>query len=168
MRKIISFLDEHLEMMICLPMLVVMSIVIFFQVIMRYVFSNSLSWSEELSCYLFVWLSFLGCSYGIKAGKHMRVDVLINVLPEKISAVLSILADLMFFVFAVLMVVYGISMVETFAQTGQRAAGIYVPTWLLYFSCPLGMAVSAIRLIQNIVKTVRNAFLRDHKGAEEK
>ena len=46
-------IDNHLEDLLMVVLLCVMSLLIFVQVIMRYIFNNSLSWSEELARYLF-------------------------------------------------------------------------------------------------------------------
>lgn len=56
--------------------LAVMVAVIFTQVVMRFVFNNSLSWSEEFARYLFVWFSWMGVSAGVKDNDHLKVDIL--------------------------------------------------------------------------------------------
>ena len=48
-------IDEHLEDILLVTLLSLMSLIIFVQVIMRYLMRNSLSWSEELARYLFIW-----------------------------------------------------------------------------------------------------------------
>ena len=48
MNKILHFLNEYLEETICVILMSVMTIIIFIQVVMRYLMHNSLSWSEEL------------------------------------------------------------------------------------------------------------------------
>ena len=53
-----KFLNEHLEEFFIIPLMFAMSIIIFIQVVMRYAFQNSLTWSEELARYLFVWLVY--------------------------------------------------------------------------------------------------------------
>ena len=51
-------------------------VLVFFQVVMRYVFQNSLSWSEELARYIFLWQTWLGASYAVKEHRHLRVEML--------------------------------------------------------------------------------------------
>lgn len=48
-----KFLNEHLEACFIVPLMFLMSIIIFVQVVMRYVFHSSLTWSEEMARYLF-------------------------------------------------------------------------------------------------------------------
>lgn len=49
MKKLIHWLDEYLEVSLCVALMSVMTVVIFVQVVMRYVFHNSLTWSEEFA-----------------------------------------------------------------------------------------------------------------------
>lgn len=54
MKKGLQFLNRYLEEILCVALMSVMTIIIFVQVIMRYVAHNSLSWSEELARYCFI------------------------------------------------------------------------------------------------------------------
>lgn len=67
-------LEKNFEEIILMTLLVLMSIVLGLQIVARYVFNNSLSWSEELVRYLFIWSTFLGIPYSIKKGISIRVD----------------------------------------------------------------------------------------------
>ena len=78
--KIISFIDK-LEEILLVSMFVLMVLIIFIQVIMRYVFNNSLSWSEELGKFLFVWLSWIGISIGERRNEHIKITMLVDKLP---------------------------------------------------------------------------------------
>ena len=60
-----KYVWEHLEEFFIIPLMFAMSIIIFIQVIMRYVFQNSLTWSEELARYMFVWLVYFAVLRGI-------------------------------------------------------------------------------------------------------
>ena len=55
-------------------MVPVMTLVIFVQVVMRYVFKSPFVWAEEFSRYLLVWISCLGAAYGIRTGMHIAVQ----------------------------------------------------------------------------------------------
>lgn len=87
MKKILKFLNDYLEETICIILMSVMTIIIFIQVIMRYVMHNSLSWSEELARYCFVWLIYIGVAYGCKLMKHIKIDAALKLFPEKSKTV---------------------------------------------------------------------------------
>ena len=51
-----------------------------YQVLMRYVFSKSPAWSEELALLMFSWATLGGMALGVYEGFHVRIDVLIDSL----------------------------------------------------------------------------------------
>jgi len=57
--------------------MVAMMSVIFAQVVARYAFQHSLSWSEEIGRYIFVWITFLGMVLAYRAGAHVALDLLL-------------------------------------------------------------------------------------------
>ena len=63
MKKVLNWLDANLEQFLLCILLAAMAIVMGIQVFCRYVLSMSLSWSEELTRYLFIWSGFLSVSY---------------------------------------------------------------------------------------------------------
>ena len=58
--------NEYLEEIILVILLICMTLILGLQIVSRYVFRNSLSWSEELVRYMFVWSTFIGVPYCIK------------------------------------------------------------------------------------------------------
>ena len=64
--KIIRWLDDNLEEALLIALLVMMTLLMGLQVFSRYILNASLSWSEELTRYLFIWSGFLSISYCIK------------------------------------------------------------------------------------------------------
>lgn len=74
--------------------LAVMAILVFGNVILRYAFSSGITWSEEVSRFLFVWMTFLGAIAALKENKHLNVDMFVNKLPKNIKVVVLILGQL--------------------------------------------------------------------------
>jgi TRAP-type C4-dicarboxylate transport system permease small subunit len=51
------------------------------QVVMRYVFGNALSWSEELALLMFSWAALGGLALGVHEGFHVRLTLVLDPLP---------------------------------------------------------------------------------------
>ena len=64
--KVIRWLDDNLEEVMLIVLLICMVLAMGMQVAARYIFNRSLSWSEELTQYLFVWAAFISVSYCVK------------------------------------------------------------------------------------------------------
>ena len=103
MKKVLHWLDENVEQYLCVVLLGVFTTILFIQVVMRYVFNNSLSWSEELARYLFIWLCFIGVSFGAKQMKHLKIDVFISVFPKKFRPYVIVFADVIVLAFSCLL-----------------------------------------------------------------
>ena len=59
-------------------LLAVMVVLVFGNVVMRYVFNSGFSISEELSRWLFVWLTFLGAVVAVRSNQHLGTDMLVG------------------------------------------------------------------------------------------
>lgn len=152
--KIIRWLDRYIEELFLVFFSSIMVAVIFLQVVMRQ-FDNSLSWSEELARYCFIWLVYLGISYGVKKQRHIKVDVMLLLLKDKGKIILSIIANLLFLVFALVIIRYGYDIATQLLGFGQKSPALQIPMGLVYMATPVGIGLTVIRLIQNLIKYIR-------------
>lgn len=72
-----------------------MVVFIFAQVFFRYVLEAPLSWSEELSRYLFVWVAFLGSFIAARRGQHIGVELVIAKVPRNVEKLVRACANLL-------------------------------------------------------------------------
>ena len=157
--KIIKFLDEHIEEIFLVIFLTGMSLVIGLQVFMRYVMKSSLSWSEELARYMFIWMVYIGISYGIKKRKHIKIDAAINIFPIKMRKYLFILSDVIFLVFAIIIVFQSEKVAMLILKLGQISPGTGIPMGYIYHAVPIGFSLVGIRLIQSIMYRIKEIRL---------
>nr|WP_285839874.1 TRAP transporter small permease [Alkalihalophilus marmarensis] len=151
MVKLLRWIDEHFEEVFLIGFSVVMVVVIAAQVFMRHVMESSLSWSEELARYCFIWLVYLGISYGVKKQRHIKVDVALLLLKGKGKVLLAMFANLLFLAFAVFVIIYGYDIAERLLAFGQTSPALHIPMGLVYMATPVGMALTSIRLIQQLI-----------------
>lgn len=156
MKKIINWLDEYLEVSICVGLMSAMTLIIFIQVVMRYVFQNSLSWSEELARYLFIWLVYIGISYGCKIMKHIKIDAALRLFPEKARPYVVILGDLCVLTFSVYIVLTGIQFLGFQSSMGKISPALKIPVEFISAAPMVGFALASIRTIQTIIFRANN------------
>ena len=149
--KVVRWLDEHLELYICIALMSAMTVILFVQVVMRYVLQSSLSWSEELARYLFVWLIYLGISYGAKIMKHIKIDAALGIFPGKIRPWIVILGDLIFLGFALYICYSSYGLVKKQIMIGQVSPAMQMPMWILYSAPMVGFALTAFREVQTLI-----------------
>jgi TRAP-type transport system small permease protein len=63
-------------------LLMAMVVMVFGNVVLRYVFNSGLSFYDELSRWCFVWLTFLGAIVAMRERRHLGVDILVRLLPR--------------------------------------------------------------------------------------
>ena len=165
MRRMITLLDDHLEEILIFIAFASMSLIIFFQVIMRYVFQASLYWSEEAARYLFIWLIYIGVSYGAKKDAHIAVTALDLVLNEKQRKWIKLTASLLFFGFATCACYYGREVCSIIGRLGQQSPAMDVPMWVIYAAVPTGYGLTCIRLAQKIRRQILNWNVRTPASA---
>lgn len=150
--KMIKWLDDHIEEVFIVFFTLLMIVSIALQVFMRYVMNNSLSWSEELARYCFIWLIYTGISLAVKKQKHMRVDAIFMFVKGKGEIILGMIGNLLFLLFALFAIAYGSEITIKILTWGQASPAINLPMWLVYLAEPVGMGLTVIRLIQLLVQ----------------
>ncbi|MBI5581274.1 MAG: TRAP transporter small permease [Deltaproteobacteria bacterium] len=149
MTKLIAVVDKVLtvfeEWTLFITVLVAM-VSLFFNVILRYVFSYSLAWSEELVREVILYTTFIGCSVAVKNRSTVRIDALVQLVPvlKFPFAMLSYGVNL---VFAAVMIYFGYQMCAMQVESNQSTLILQIPTVYLYATLPLMGVLMIMRLL---------------------
>jgi len=65
--------------------IVLIAVLVIAQVVLRYVFNDPLTWSEEMSRIVFIYLAYLGIGAAYGRRRHMFIDALVDVLPAGVK-----------------------------------------------------------------------------------
>lgn len=138
---------------VCLvSMFVLMVAAIFLQVIMRFVFNNSLTWSEELGKFIFVWISWLGISIAERKNEHIKITLVTDRMSPKWRTVCEIVASICVLLILGVIVYYGVELVQF--QQRVHYAGIKISTSWGYLSLVLGCGFMVLRVIGGIIRNI--------------
>ena len=89
-------IDNIINALMCIFLLIMVALV-FYNAILRYIFNTTMVTSEELARFCFVWMSFLGIVMAYRAGDHVSVTILTNVLKGRWKLAFEIIRDLCVF-----------------------------------------------------------------------
>lgn len=153
MKKFINALNKTEEIVI-VAMFAIMVVAIFSQVVMRYVFNNSLYWSEELGKFMFIWISWLGISIGEKRGEHIKITMLTDKFSPKGQHIVNIISELIVIGILLVTIYYGISLV--ISQSTTHYAGIKISVSWGYLSVVVGCCLMLLRSIGMVVSSIKN------------
>lgn len=140
-------------------LLSVMVIVISAQIMMRFILGSSIGWSEELARYCFIWLVFIGISYGVKKQRHISIDAIYRLLKGKQRVILHIIVNMLFLSFAVILLIYGGKISNQIYLWGQNSPALQINMGLVYMAAPVSMLLTSWRIIQQLLqhfRTIRN------------
>jgi TRAP-type C4-dicarboxylate transport system permease small subunit len=152
MKKIADALEKMLKVAsVCI--LVLLVIVVSIQIFARYVLNHSLSWSEELVRYLFIYLIFLGASIVYKQNKHISVSYFFNQLPARMRSIISILVDLLLLIF--LLVVFHQGLKLSSMVHNVLTAALNIPWMYVYLAIVLGSGSMVIFTLIFIYHRIR-------------
>jgi TRAP-type C4-dicarboxylate transport system permease small subunit len=154
--KIIKMIDDNFEELLLMLLLAVMAMVMGVQVVARYVFNYSLTWSEELTRYMFIWSSFLSISYCTKEQISIKIEQIVAVLPTKVHAIFKIIEKLVMLVFFVYMIKYAYNFVQASVLSGQISPACRIPMYFIQVAPLVGFILTIIRLLQSLVFEFRS------------
>ena len=84
-------------------LIALIALIVFVQVISRYFFSKAITWSEELATIAMVWAVYLGAAIAMRKRFHIRILVLVRLMPRSIALATVIIGDVLFLFFCALM-----------------------------------------------------------------
>ena len=127
--------------------------------------SIDMSWAQEATIYLFVWMAKFGAAYGVRTGIHVGVDVVINRLKPRQSRSAFVLFGLLAgALFTGVVAALGANFVShngahyafnhalgldmTGLIEGPTTPDLEWPTWIIYLAIPLGTSLMCFRFLQ--------------------
>lgn len=138
-----------------------MAIILFIQVILRYVFRSPLFWSEEMSRLLFVWLTFVGASAVLRRRMHIAVDIVPLSLSEKPRRILEMILLALLGVFSVAMLFYGTMMAKQFWK--MLTPALRLPRGLYFLAVSVGglcLIVETFHQVLQELKLTKDSWAR--------
>ena len=106
------------------------------QVFFRFVLNNSLSWSEELARYCFIWMHMLGASLLIEANGHATVTAVLDLLHGTVRKIVDIVIELIVFFNGTVMLYAGIKL--AWSSRMNLSTALSVPMWCINGSVVVG------------------------------
>ena len=130
-------------------MVIVQIISVSIVVIGRQIFSRTPAWGEELTLFCMVWVALLGSVVLLKNDGHIAITAFDQWLPKNVLKILDLISYLFLMFFAVMMVIYGIKLLEVTSRNTMSALKIK-SSWL-YAEIPVSSAAMILILIEKII-----------------
>jgi len=132
-----------------------MVLLVFLQVVFRYVFFYPFSWSEEFATFIFIWIVLLGAAVGIRKQEHLGLSI-IAYFPKKAATIIELGTNVIIIVF--FLVVLFSSWEVAMVNMARRASSVDVSMGYIRMALPLTAFFSVVFGIELQFKLIRNWF----------
>ena len=149
MKKILHYLDEYLEEFLMVIFLIAMTLIMGIQVFSRYILGMSLSWSEEITRYLFIWSAFLSVSLCTRKCISIKIDQFIQLFPRRGKSIWKVLNLTVEFVFFVYLIPYSFIYLKNTIESGQVSPACGIPMYYVQAAPFVCFIITAFRIAQS-------------------
>ncbi|UGA56666.1 TRAP transporter small permease [Vibrio sp. VB16] len=160
-----SFLD-NIEEYISTLLFISLIILCFLQILFRFVFNFSLSWTEELSRYVFIALVYFSASLAVVRGAHVRVEVIDGVIKGSSKKILDSIIDLSFAAFMIWLGYFGLHISMDAISIEQTTPALEWQAGWVYAIIPFTFYLIALRLIQRVYRRINGNLEHEYALSE--
>ncbi|MEJ2057675.1 MAG: TRAP transporter small permease [Desulfofustis sp.] len=143
--------------------LVLLLILVFNEVIARYVLNKPTLYSVEISEYLLLFVAFTAAGWVMQNDRHVRMHSVIKLMPTRVQHVLEVCTSSIVLVFCLILVWEG-TRASVMAFTGgyHSSSLLNVPLWLPYAIIPIGSLILALQVLVRIVGLIWPSISSDN------
>ncbi|MEQ5768839.1 TRAP transporter small permease [Halomonas sp. H33-56] len=142
-------------------LLLVMTVLIFWQVFARFVVGSPLFFSDEIARFSMLWLTFIGAGYAYRKGTLISVDIVLEYCGERVGRLMRILVVLCSAVFAFVMIKYGFELVGRVSS--QTAPSTRISMMWPYLAIPAGGIVIMVNSLGLLIDEALGQPVHHHQ-----
>lgn len=156
MKSIIDRLDANAERYFMLICYVFCCAAIIQDVARRFLLNYSAAWSQETAQYAFIYLGWVGAAYAVKERAHIRFDILMNMLPDRVHGWIYLAGEIATMLFALVALRYSMHTIATLWQFGAATPVLRVSKIWAEAAVPIGFSLIVIRSLQAMWRDIAN------------
>ena len=120
----------------------------------RFVFQNSIFFSEELNRVLIIMITFAGISYAARHGRHIRMTALFDALPPRPRKMMMVVISLVSGVIMLALAWYALHYIQTQAGRGRVLPALQIPVWWTLVWVPVGFFMTGAQYLLTALKNL--------------
>ncbi len=161
--KMFPLFDRHFERTILIVSYLAIGMIIFVEVIRRFVFQSQAAWSTTLPPYLFLIMTWMGCAYNAKLRSHLSFDEVRSRMPRLGQFICLSIDAFLWLTFSLIVVVTSVKQSINSASNFQVLLGTDdVMQWWFYAWVPFSWVLLSARVVDNYINDIA-AFKNDEK-----
>lgn len=163
--RIINKLEESIITLL----LVAMTLLVFLDVVMRFIFNSGFMWTQELTLHASAWFVLFGASYGLKVGSHIGMDAFVKLFPSVGRRVLTGIGAVLSLVYCVLLIYGSYIYLSKMKKIGIELEDLPIPAWIAHSILIIGVFIFSIRVLQilwSVIKGNSDSFKHANEAEE--
>ena len=153
MRQLLRLLHKFIDIFCAFGLLIV-TVVLFANVVLRYFFRSGVHWSDEFIRYVMIWIAFIGLSIGIRKDKLMAVDLVLNYTGPVQMHIIRFINNSLGAVFGALLCYFGILSISTMSRSAQVSPALEIPMYVFYLVIPLSGALMTLEFTRGAIRSL--------------
>ena len=153
--RILKTLDKNAERWALLLFYIMLVGTMAIEVLRREIFAYSSIWGEEIVRYSFIYLAWIGAAAAFKDRAHIRIDVLMYYVNDRIKGLLYIFGDVVAIAVACIALYWSFETLLISAKFGSVSHGLRVSMVWFLLAVPLGFSLILLRLVQSLLRDIR-------------
>lgn len=141
---------EKLETALMVSGMIIAVVIIFFQIILRFIFKSGIPWIEELARYIFIYFTWIGTSVAILTDRHIRVEIVYEKYPNA-KKYLEVVSTVICLCVALFMLIYGGKLLLDISKFSAVSPTMRIPMWVCYLSIPMGGLTITIKYLYKLI-----------------
>jgi len=119
----------------------VATLMLFTNVVLRYIFDTGFFWVLELVQYLFAWVVLVGAAHGVKVGIHLGINIILERLAPRARHITLVFAITCCIVFVAIVDYQSILYTLKIQEWGDITQDLQIPQWIPYLAIPIGLSL---------------------------
>ncbi len=142
----------------------VATLMLFVNVVLRYIFDTGFFWVLELVQYLFAWVVLIGAAHGVKAGIHLGINIVLERLPPRAHFATLMFAVVCCLVFVAIVDYQSVLYTAKIYHWGDLTQDLRIPQWLPYVAIPVGLSLMLYHFLVLAVEVLRGRRTTIHNN----
>jgi C4-dicarboxylate transporter, DctQ subunit len=141
----------------------ILCVLTFGNVLARYIFHSSFSFTEELTTNLFPFIIFIGAALLAREKGHLGFALLNDVVPKRVTIVLTIIVGCLTTIFFAVLLWYGIDMVIQQYEFKQKTPAMGMPAWIMGLAIPFGSFLCIYRFWEGYIRSIHDLLKEEER-----
>ncbi|MCI9007414.1 MAG: TRAP transporter small permease [Lachnospiraceae bacterium] len=151
----------NLDIVVAGAALIVLIVLTFAGVVMRYIVGQPFTWLEEVQLFCMVWIVFAAGGAAFRTKSHVAIEMVVEMFPESVQKIISYVIDVVVFLVIAYLLYHSFGFIQMFVKNGRSSSMLKIPMTVQYGIAPVSYALMIISYFYS------KYFDKSTKGGEE-